>query len=314
LEQQSHYISPETSSVSWGARTGSVSTANTSLDSPVTELTEFSCVGGAEPDINVVPDLFPSSEAQKRGSDSSERPPKRNRLDATAAAKTTNGPVTKSKDPRPPVPIASDAGKPGPKTKAASSRRSSDKSRSSSSSAAPSYPSAAQSKTPQLRTASRKPKTRGKEPGSASPDHSCHDEEDPLTSDERRARHSHNLVEKQYRNRLNKHFESLLAVLPRGTANNRSFLGGGGRSRPNDARTPAGAGGAAEGHATVPDDRRLSKAEVLELAKERIIALRRENARLKSQRLELAASVDVVRDAVARGGIAGVVAAAAPEE
>jgi hypothetical protein len=121
----------------------------------------------------------------------------------------------------------------------------------------------------QLRTASRKPKPPGTWPAEEQDD-------DDLTNEERRARQSHNLVEKQYRNRLNQQFESLLAVLP-AERSRKSISEGKTRER--------GTGGAVS--VADDDDRRLSKAEVLDLARQRILALEQECMKLRSERTEL---------------------------
>lgn len=104
--------------------------------------------------------------------------------------------------------------------------------------------------TTQLRTASRAPKKRGA--AAAKPRHPSE------TVEEVKARAAHNQVEQQYRKRLNTHFERLLAVLP----------------------APGKDGG-------VASDRRVSKAEVLDLARERIRALERQTSRLERERREL---------------------------
>ncbi|KAF4996312.1 hypothetical protein FGRMN_4563 [Fusarium graminum] len=102
----------------------------------------------------------------------------------------------------------------------------------------------------QLRTASRAPKKRGA--AAAQPRHPSE------TTEEVKARAAHNQVEQQYRKRLNTHFERLLAVLP----------------------APGTEGG-------IANDRRVSKAEVLDLARERIRALEKQTARLDRERREL---------------------------
>lgn len=83
---------------------------------------------------------------------------------------------------------------------------------------------------------------------------SSNNDESPMT------RSNHNEVEKQYRNRLNSHFESLLSSLPKGATNSesRSFADGG--------------------------DKKVSKGDVLIMAKERIQDLERENKNLERGR------------------------------
>ncbi|KAF4968744.1 hypothetical protein FSARC_3873, partial [Fusarium sarcochroum] len=93
----------------------------------------------------------------------------------------------------------------------------------------------------QLRTASRAPKKRGA--AAAQPRHPSE------SMEEVKARAAHNQVEQQYRKRLNTHFERLLAVLP----------------------APGTEGG-------IANDRRVSKAEVLDLARERIRALEKQTS------------------------------------
>ncbi|KAM0344878.1 hypothetical protein ACHAPU_007010 [Fusarium lateritium] len=106
----------------------------------------------------------------------------------------------------------------------------------------------------QLRTASRAPKKRGA--AAAQPRHPSE------TTEEVKARAAHNQVEQQYRKRLNTHFERLLDVLP----------------------APGTEGG-------IANDRRVSKAEVLDLARERIRALEKQTARLDRERRELRARI-----------------------
>ena len=124
----------------------------------------------------------------------------------------------------------------------------------------PSPPTTPPERVGQLRTASRKAKRTSAHKPAAS-------------EEERRARASHNLVEKQYRNRLNAQFERLLAVLP-----------------PPGSDDDGGGG----------DDRRLSKAEVLEIARRRIKALEKERDTLRLQKKELAITVGRMRDALVR--------------
>lgn len=140
----------------------------------------------------------------------------------------------------------------------------------------------------QLRTASRKPKP----PGPAPPEEQ---EDDDLTNEERRARQSHNLVEKQYRNRLNQQFESLLAVLP-AERSRKSISEGKNREK--------GPGAAAS--AVDEDDRRLSKAEVLDMARQRILALEQDCMKLQNERSELLNNISQVRHVVAANRLAEV--------
>ncbi|KAI1180277.1 hypothetical protein F4777DRAFT_307502 [Nemania sp. FL0916] len=95
----------------------------------------------------------------------------------------------------------------------------------------------------------------------------------PATAEERKSRETHNNVEKQYRNRLNAHFESLLSALPE-----RMQSGEGDDSGDLDA-----------------GDRRVSKAEVLEMARRHIKALERECAVLEGERDELRDNMEKLR-------------------
>ncbi|KAI1815858.1 hypothetical protein GGS20DRAFT_298788 [Poronia punctata] len=96
----------------------------------------------------------------------------------------------------------------------------------------------------------------------------------PASMEERKSRETHNNVEKQYRNRLNAHFESLLSALPE--------------------RMQSGEDG--EGpDALDSGDRRVSKAEVLEMARRYIKALERECAALEGERDELRHNMEKVR-------------------
>ncbi|KAI2626483.1 hypothetical protein GGR54DRAFT_653306 [Hypoxylon sp. NC1633] len=88
----------------------------------------------------------------------------------------------------------------------------------------------------------------------------------PASVEEQKSRETHNQVEKQYRNRLNAHFESLLEALP---------------------ETMQAGDGDEEGEPLDLTDRRVSKAEVLDMARRHIQALERECAALEGERDEL---------------------------
>ena len=107
----------------------------------------------------------------------------------------------------------------------------------------------------------------------------------PATAEERKSRETHNNVEKQYRNRLNAHFESLLSALPE--------------------RMQSGEG--EDGGDLDAGDRRVSKAEVLEMARRHIKALERECALLEGERDELRDNMERLRWLFGRceGGNAG---------
>ncbi|KAK4235750.1 hypothetical protein C8A03DRAFT_46159 [Achaetomium macrosporum] len=133
----------------------------------------------------------------------------------------------------------------------------------------------------QLRTAPRKPRRPSVTAASHSPDsdnkgnRSPPTDEDDLTPEERRARRNHNLVEKQYRNRLNAQFERLLAVLP-----------------VDECRTRAG--GMDRVESSGADEKRMSKAEVLDLATRRIRTLEVERNQLLRERRELLRNIEAM--------------------
>ncbi|KAI8951980.1 hypothetical protein F4801DRAFT_542329 [Xylaria longipes] len=95
----------------------------------------------------------------------------------------------------------------------------------------------------------------------------------PSSAEERKSRETHNNVEKQYRNRLNAHFESLLSALPE-------------RMQSADGE---------EGGDLDAADRRVSKAEVLEMARRHIKSLERECAVLEGERDELRDNMERLR-------------------
>ncbi|KAK1462852.1 helix-loop-helix DNA-binding domain-containing protein [Colletotrichum melonis] len=111
--------------------------------------------------------------------------------------------------------------------------------------------------------------------------------------EERRTRASHNLVEKQYRNRLNAQFEGLLNALP------------------EQVRGPAGAGDGDESDpqaaaAAANEERRVSKAEVLDMARRHIQNLERERETLHRERGELLRNLETLeREAAVNGGGGG---------
>uniref|UniRef100_L2FY12 Helix-loop-helix dna-binding domain containing protein n=1 Tax=Colletotrichum fructicola (strain Nara gc5) TaxID=1213859 RepID=L2FY12_COLFN len=89
------------------------------------------------------------------------------------------------------------------------------------------------------------------------------------TAEERRTRASHNLVEKQYRNRLNAQFEGLLNALP---------------EQPAD------------------QERRVSKAEVLDMARRHIKSLERERDELQRERGDLLRNLEMMEREMAANG------------
>ncbi|GKT43824.1 allergen fus c 3 [Colletotrichum spaethianum] len=128
---------------------------------------------------------------------------------------------------------------------------------------------------PRLRSASRTSKNQSQKPTE--------------TPEERRTRASHNLVEKQYRNRLNAQFEGLLNALP------------------EQVRGPAGAGDVDESDPQQADEeRRVSKAEVLDMARRHIKNLEREREVLHRERGELLRNLETLeREAAVSGGGGG---------
>ncbi|KAJ9133893.1 hypothetical protein NKR23_g10456 [Pleurostoma richardsiae] len=91
----------------------------------------------------------------------------------------------------------------------------------------------------------------------------------PSTSpEEERACGSHNQVEKQYRSRLNQHFERLLAALP---------------ASDNVYGDEDGEGGA-DGAEGLDSNKRLSKAEVLDIARRHICTLEGKSSELKVEK------------------------------
>ncbi|KAK3353419.1 hypothetical protein B0T25DRAFT_210172 [Lasiosphaeria hispida] len=163
----------------------------------------------------------------------------------------------------------------------------------------------------QLRTASRKPRTSIKTNTMPSPPSSLAtsgvadadadaDADGLLTPDERRARRNHNLVEKQYRNRLNAQFERLLAVLPAerqvgneddGDGEDDIQVVDGGGARPRIRGIGDEAGGV--------EDRRISKAEVLDMATRRIKDLELGRRRLYLEKRELMHNMEMMSGVVA---------------
>jgi hypothetical protein len=110
----------------------------------------------------------------------------------------------------------------------------------------------------QLRTASRKAKRASRSYRPAiSPKEKC-------------ARNRHNQVEKRYCNRLNQHFERLIAVLPVA------------RLRDDDPQDGEQA------------TQRLSKAEVLDIARRHIRSLETENSKLEAEGQQLVADIKMI--------------------
>ncbi|KAM0545201.1 hypothetical protein ACHAPJ_011468 [Fusarium lateritium] len=97
------------------------------------------------------------------------------------------------------------------------------------------------------------------------------------TPEDRRTRASHNLVEKQYRNRLNAQFESLLHSLPEQVRHGDSGSANGNEDNESDGANDP--------------DRRVSKGEVLEMARKHIQTLERERNQLELENLELQGSL-----------------------
>jgi hypothetical protein len=119
----------------------------------------------------------------------------------------------------------------------------------------------------------------------SSPDQACmlgmDDNNENLSPDERRQRQNHNIVEKQYRNRLNLQFERLLSVLPADQQ----------LTEEDEHHMKSGASGDGE-------EKRLSKAEVLDMARRRIKALEQERRNLKQEQKDLVQKVELMRSAI----------------
>lgn len=113
------------------------------------------------------------------------------------------------------------------------------------------------------------------------------------SAEERKTRNSHNLVEKQYRNRLNAHFENLLNALPE------SVRSPGASGADSDGIEGGGAASADLG------ERRLSKAEVLEMSRRYIQSLEKERDKLEREREELQGDMARLRSAYEMGGSDG---------
>ncbi|KAM7198793.1 hypothetical protein V8F33_004807 [Rhypophila sp. PSN 637] len=142
----------------------------------------------------------------------------------------------------------------------------------------------------QLRTAFRKAKTK-RQPSQSSaasgkksrPEEEEEQVEEP-TAEERSARNRHNIVEKQYRNRLNAQFVRLLAILP---AEQRNGSSDDSNTSDNPAR----------------GQKRASKADVLDMAARRIKALEEERARLEGEHNTLMSSVNAMTSTVMGRGL-----------
>ncbi|KAK3692763.1 hypothetical protein B0T22DRAFT_25043 [Podospora appendiculata] len=123
------------------------------------------------------------------------------------------------------------------------------------------------------------------------------------STEERKTRSSHNLVEKQYRNRLNAQFESLLNALPEtlrsqpGTADGVDLDGGSGGG---GVRGGGSVDAAAPAQSLDVGERRLSKAEVLDLSRRYIQSLERERDMLEQEREELIEGMERLRAVQAR--------------
>jgi hypothetical protein len=100
------------------------------------------------------------------------------------------------------------------------------------------------------------------------PSSSC-DDGSPSCGSDPANRTNHNLIERKYRNRLNEQFETLLSALPASRGNN--------QNKDEEFRA-----------------KRISKAEVLILAKERIEALERERGKLEFERCKLREDLDML--------------------
>jgi hypothetical protein len=107
------------------------------------------------------------------------------------------------------------------------------------------------------------------------------------------SRTNHNQVEKQYRNRLNGQFETLLERLPQ--ADLEVDIGGVSSGRGAEERGNTGNGTSSNGATGERGERRVSKAEVLVLAKRHIQRLEREKKALEDERGDLESRVRELR-------------------
>ena len=103
------------------------------------------------------------------------------------------------------------------------------------------------------------------------------------TMEERKSRNSHNIVEKQYRNRLNARFESLLNALP------------------DTIRGEGGSGEEGETQNFDIGEKRVSKAEVLDMARRHIQSLERDRDALEKERDELLEDMEQLRGTFTEG-------------
>ncbi|KAK0673943.1 hypothetical protein QBC41DRAFT_310976 [Cercophora samala] len=108
------------------------------------------------------------------------------------------------------------------------------------------------------------------------------------TPQERKSRNSHNLVEKQYRNRLNMQFEILMNTLPESMRSPTTTASG--------ADSDVGQGGQG-GVGMDLGERRLSKAQVLDMSTRYIRALERDREKLEREREELLLGMAKMREA-----------------
>jgi hypothetical protein len=117
------------------------------------------------------------------------------------------------------------------------------------------------------------------------------------TPRERKSRNSHNLVEKKYRNRLNLQFEILMNALPESmrSPTGRGMSGGGGSD----------GGGLQQHEESDLGERRLSKAQVLDMSATYIRTLEKEREKLECEREDLLESMRKLRQAFVRQGLDG---------
>ncbi|KAK4179754.1 hypothetical protein QBC36DRAFT_179324 [Triangularia setosa] len=112
------------------------------------------------------------------------------------------------------------------------------------------------------------------------------------TPQERKSRNSHNLVEKQYRNRLNMQFELLMNTLPESMRSPTTTASG--------ADSDVGQGG--QGARLDLGERRLSKAQVLDMSTRYIRSLEKEREKLEKEREELLLGMAKMREAYDKDG------------
>ncbi len=123
------------------------------------------------------------------------------------------------------------------------------------------------------------------------------------SQDRTRSRSSHNLVEKQYRNRLNMQYENLKNTLPESLRSPTGGFGGGINTSGGDS-DGQGVGGSSGSPAHLgafeAGERQLSKAQVLERSARYIRSLQSETSQLTEEKDQLTSEKEVLLEALRR--------------